>query len=222
MLLRLLLITSIGYLLGSIPFGLILGRIKANMDIRNYGSGRTGSTNVLRTMGRRAFVTVAILDVLKGTAAVLLGRLIFGGGYLAVGLYHLEQPGAVSIAAIAAVAGHIWPVFSRFKGGRGVGTFIGTMFAICPAAALFGGEILIIVAGLSGFASLGSLSGIAGICALLIPLTFLYGSPLEYLLYAMAAAVLITIVHHDNIIRLFNGRERKLNQKAEAHSGSPA
>lgn len=222
MLLKLLLAVTTGYLLGSIPFGLIFGRLKAKIDIRNYGSGRTGGTNVLRTMGRGAFVTVAALDVLKGTAAVLLAGLIFGEGYLSFGLYHLGRPGAAAIAALATVAGHIWPVFARFKGGRGVGTFIGTMFAICPAAALFGGEILIIAAGLSGFASLGSLSGIVGIYTLLIPLTFLYGSPMEYLLYAMAAAILIALIHRDNIIRLFNGKERKLNQKAEIRSGSPA
>ena len=222
MLLKLLLVTVIGYLLGSIPFGLIFGRFRANVDIRNYGSGRIGGTNVLRTMGRGAFLAVVAMDVLKGTAAVLLARLIFGTEHLSLGLYHLGQPTAVSVAAIAAVAGHIWPVFARFKGGRGVGTFIGTMFAINPAAALFGGEILIIAAGLSGFASLGSLTGIVSAYALLVLLTFLYGAPFEYLLYSMAATVLIILVHRDNIVRLLNGRERKLNQKAEARSGSPA
>ncbi len=222
MLFRLLLAIVISYLLGSVPFGLIVGRFKAKIDIRNYGSGRTGGTNVLRTLGRGAFLMVATLDVLKGAVAVLLARLVFGEGYLAIGLYHLEQPGVSSIAALIAVVGHIWPIFARFKGGRGVGTFIGTMFAISPMAALFGGEILIIAAGLSGYASLGSLSGIAGICAMLIPLTFLYGSPLEYLLYAIIAFTIIAIIHRDNIVRLFSGQERKLNQKAEIRSGIPA
>jgi len=222
MLLKLLLVIIAGYLLGSVPFGLIIGRFKAKVDIRNYGSGRTGSTNVLRTLGRGAFLAVASLDVLKGTVAVLLAGLIYGEGFLSLGPYNLGRPGAVSIVAMATVAGHIWPVFARFKGGRGVGTFIGTMFAICPPAALFGGEILIIAAGLSGFASLGSLTGILGACTLLIPLTFLYGSPLEYLIYATAAAILITVIHRDNIVRLINGQERKLNQKSEVRSGSPA
>ena len=217
-----MLIIVISYLLGSVPFGLIIGRFKAKIDIRNYGSGRTGGTNVLRTLGRGAFLVVVTFDVLKGAVAVLLAKLIFGEGFLAIGIYHLEKPGVASIAALVAVAGHIWPVFARFKGGRGVGTFIGTMFAISPVAALFGGEVLIIAAGLSGFASLGSLTGIAGVCALLIPLTFLYGSPLEYLLYAVIAFTIITIIHRDNIVRLFSGRERKINQKAEIHSGSPA
>jgi glycerol-3-phosphate acyltransferase PlsY len=222
MLFKLLLVTAFGYLLGAIPFGLIIGRFKANVDIRNYGSGRTGSTNVLRTLGRGAFLAVAALDVLKGTSAVLLARLIFGEGFLALGPYHLGGPAAASITALAAVAGHIWPVFARFKGGRGVGTFMGTMFAISIPAALFGGEILIIAAGLSGFASLGSLSGIVGAYTLLIPLTFLYGSPMEYLVYALIAVILIVLVHRDNIMRLISGQERKLNQKSEVRSGSPA
>jgi len=219
---KLILVIIMGYLIGSVPFGLLFGRFKARVDIRNYGSGRTGSTNVLRTMGKGAFLTVAALDVLKGTAAVLLARLIFGSGFIGVGLYHMGYPAALSLVGLATVVGHIWPVFAHFRGGRGVGTFIGTLFAICPVAALFGGEVLIIAAGLSGYASLGSLTGIVAAYALMIPLTFLYGSPFEYLIYAMAGVVLIAVVHRDNIVRLLKGCERKLNQKAEIRSGNPA
>lgn len=211
-----------GYLLGSIPFGLIFGRLRAKVDIRQFGSGRTGSTNVLRTLGRGAFLAVASLDILKGTAAVMLARLVLGDGYISAGLYHMGQPATLSIVALVTIAGHIWPVFAHFKGGRGVGTFFGTLFAICPVAALFGGEVLIIAAGLSGFASLGSLAGVLAAYAMMIPLTFLYGSPVEYLFYAMAGVILITGVHRDNILRLFNGSERKINQKADFRTGSPA
>jgi len=219
---KLILVIIMGYLIGSIPFGLLFGRFKKKVDIRNYGSGRTGSTNVLRTMGKGAFLTVAALDVLKGTAAVLLARLIFGSGLIGVGIYQIAYPAALSMVGLATVIGHIWPVFAHFRGGRGVGTFIGTLFAICPVAALFGGEVLIIAAGLSGYASLGSLTGIVAAYALMIPLTFLYGSPIEYLFYTMAGVILIAVVHRDNIVRLLNGRERKLNQKAEVRTGSPA
>jgi glycerol-3-phosphate acyltransferase PlsY len=219
---KLLLVIVMGYLMGSIPFGLIFSRLKGKIDIRQYGSGRTGGTNVLRTMGKGAFLAVVAMDLLKGTAAVLLARLIFGDGYIGIGLYKMAYPAAISLTGLATVVGHIWPVFARFKGGRGVGTFIGTMFAISPVAALFGGEIIIIAAGLSGFASLGSLTGIVGTYAMLIPLTFLYGSPVEFLFYSMAGIILIAAVHRDNIVRLFNGRERKLNQKAELRTGSPA
>ena len=222
MIAKIILVTVMGYLLGSVPFGLIFGRLRRRVDIRNYGSGRTGSTNVLRTMGRKAFLMVAALDVLKGTVAVLLAGLIIGRSSIGVGLYDMGRPAVLSMVALAAVAGHIWPLFAHFKGGRGVGTFIGTMFAICPVAALFGGEILIIAAGLSGFASLGSLAGVVGAYTIMIPLTFLYGFPIEYLFYAMAGSILIAAVHRDNIVRLFNGRERKLNQKADIRSGSPA
>jgi glycerol-3-phosphate acyltransferase PlsY len=222
MIIKLILCSISGYLLGSIPFGLIFGRLRAKVDIRQFGSGRTGSTNVLRTMGRGAFLAVASLDILKGTVAVLLARFVFGDGYISIGAYNLARPAALSIVALATVAGHIWPLFAHFKGGRGVGTFFGTLFAICPVAALFGGEVLIIAAGLSGFASLGSLAGVLAAYAMMIPLTFLYGSPLEYLFYAMAGVIVIMAVHRDNIIRLFNGCERKLNQKAELRTGSPA
>ena len=218
---KLILVILMGYLVGSIPFGLLFGRFKARVDIRNYGSGRTGSTNVLRTMGKAAFLTVAALDVFKGTAAVLLARLIFGSSFIGVGLYRMGYPAALSMVGLATVVGHIWPVFAHFRGGRGVGTFIGTLFAICPVAALFGGEVLIIAAGLSGYASLGSLSGIVAAYAIMIPLTFLYGSPIEYLFYALAGVILIAVVHRDNIARLLKGCERKLNQKAEIQTGHP-
>ncbi len=222
MVIKLILVILMGYVLGSVPFGLLFGRFKARVDIRNYGSGRTGSTNVLRTMGKGAFLTVAALDVLKGTAAVLLARLIFGTGFIGVGLYHMGYPAALAMVGLATVAGHIWPVFAHFRGGRGVGTFIGTLFAICPVAALFGGEVLIIAAGLSGYASLGSLTGIVAAYAMMIPLTFLYGSPIEYLFYAMVGVILIAVVHRDNIVRLLKGCERKLNQKAEIRTSSPS
>jgi glycerol-3-phosphate acyltransferase PlsY len=222
MVFKFLLVIAIGYLLGSIPFGLIMGKFKAKVDIRNYGSGRTGGTNVLRTLGRRAFLAVAALDLLKGTAAVLLAGLIVNSGYIQIGLYDMGRPAAMSLAAMAAVCGHIWPVFAKFRGGRGVGTFIGTMFAISPVSALFGGEIIIIGAGLSGFASLGSLAGVVGAYTMMIPLTFLYGFPMEFLFYAMAGSILIAVMHRDNIVRLFNGKERKLNQKADVRTGSPA
>ncbi len=220
MVIKLILVILMGYVLGSVPFGLLFGRFKARVDIRNYGSGRTGSTNVLRTMGKGAFLTVAALDVLKGTAAVLLARLIFGTGFIGVGLYHMGYPAALAMVGLATVAGHIWPVFAHFRGGRGVGTFIGTLFAICPVAALFGGEVLIIAAGLSGYASLGSLTGIVAAYAMMIPLTFLYGSPIEYLFYAVVGVILIAVVHRDNIMRLLKGCERKLNQKAEIRTSS--
>ncbi|MEE9583334.1 MAG: glycerol-3-phosphate 1-O-acyltransferase PlsY [Dehalococcoidales bacterium] len=212
---RFIMVALIGYLLGSIPFGLIISKWKAKIDIRQYGSGRTGGTNVLRMLGKKAFLTVAFLDVLKGALAVLIAGLIFGQDYLVVGNSGLGLLFAQVIAALAAVAGHIWPIFIKFKGGRGVATFFGGLVALSPVAALFGGEALIIGAGLSGFASLGSIIGVVGAYAILVPLTIIYGSPIEYLGYALIGTLLILFVHRGNIKRLLAGKERRLSQKAK-------
>ncbi len=212
---RFILVALIGYLLGSIPFGLIIAKRKAKIDIRQYGSGRTGGTNVLRMLGKKAFLVVASLDILKGALAVLIAGLIFGQDYLVVGNSGLGMLFAEVIAALAAVAGHIWPIFIKFKGGRGVATFFGGLIALCPVAGLFGGEALIKGAGLSGFASLGSIIGVVGAYAILVPLTLIYGFPIEYLGYTLIGTLLILFVHRGNIKRLLAGKERRLNQKAE-------
>jgi len=210
---KFILVIVIGYLLGSIPFGLIIARRKARIDIRNYGSGRTGGTNVLRTLGRKAFLMVAALDIAKGALAVVLAGLIIGTDYIIIGNSGLGLLSQV-LAGLAAVVGHIWPVFVKFKGGRGVATFIGGLIALFPIAGLLGGEAVIIGAGLSGFASLGSIIGVVGIFAVLIPLTIIYNLPIEYLSYAFIGTLLIIFVHRDNIKRLLAGNERRLNQKA--------
>jgi glycerol-3-phosphate acyltransferase PlsY len=213
---KFILVAFIGYLLGSIPFGLIVGKYKAKIDIRDYGSGKTGGTNVLRTLGRKAFLLVATLDILKGALAVVFAGFIIGTDYMAVGEYgQLGLLFAQALAALAAVIGHIWPIFVKFRGGRGVATFIGGLIVLCPVAGLFGGEALIITAGISGFVSLGSIIGVVGAYAILIPLTIMYGFPIEYLLYVLLGTLLIIFMHRDNIKRLISGKERKLGQKAE-------
>jgi glycerol-3-phosphate acyltransferase PlsY len=210
---KFILVIVIGYLLGSIPFGLIISKRKAKIDIRNYGSGRIGGTNVLRTLGRKAFLMVAGLDIAKGALAVIVAGLIIGNDYIIIGNSGLGLLSQV-FAGLAAVVGHIWPVFLKFKGGRGVATFIGGLIALFPIAGLLGGEAIIIGAGLSGFASLGSIIGVVGVFAILIPLTISYNLPIEYLGYALIGTLLIIFVHRDNIKRLLSGDERKLNQKA--------
>jgi glycerol-3-phosphate acyltransferase PlsY len=212
---KFVLVAFVGYLLGSIPFGLIVSKRKANIDIRNYGSGKTGGTNVLRTLGRKAFVLVASLDIAKGALAVVIAGLVVGADdYMAIGSYgYLGVVFAQALAGLAAVIGHIWPIFAKFKGGRGVATFFGGLIALSPFAGLFGGEALIIAAGISGFVSLGSIIGVVGAYTVLIPLVIMYGERLEYLVYALAGTLIIIIVHRDNIKRLLSGKERKLGQK---------
>jgi len=211
---KFVLVAVIGYLLGSIPFGLIISKVKSNIDIRNYGSGKTGGTNVLRTLGRKAFITVAALDIAKGALAVVFAGLIVGNEHIMVGNSGMGLLFARVIAALAAVIGHIWPIFLKFKGGRGVATFLGGLIALYPPAGLLGSEALIIGAGLSGFASLGSIIGLVSAYAILIPMTILYGFPIEYLGYVLIGTLLIIFVHRDNIKRLLSGSERRLNQKS--------
>ncbi len=207
-------VVIVGYLLGSIPYGVLMSKGSAKVDVRQHGSGKTGATNVLRTVGKKAAVVVASLDLLKGVLAVLVAGLIVGRGYLVVGDFALGSLVAQVLAALAAVAGHIWPVFLKFRGGRGVATFFGGLVALCPAAAIFGGEIFIIGAGLTRFASLGSIAGVVGTYAILVPLTIMNGFPIEYLAYALIGTIAIIAMHRDNIARLMSGKEHKLGDKA--------
>ncbi len=208
-------VVILGYLLGSIPFGYILSRRQAKVDVRQYGSGKTGATNVLRTAGRKSALLVAACDVLKGVLAVVFAGLIVGKDYLVVGNFGLGSLVAQVLAALAAIIGHNWSVFLRFRGGRGVATFFGGLVALCPPAALFGGEIIIIGAGLTKYVSLGSIAGAVGSYAILVPLTIFNGFPVEYLFYALVGAIIILVMHRDNIRRLISGKERKFGEKAE-------
>ncbi len=213
----------LGYLLGSIPSGVLVTKYFSKVDITAFGSGKTGMTNVLRTAGKKSAAIVLLLDLLKGSLAVLAAGLIVGRNYLIIGDdFALGLLVAQSLAALAAMAGHNWSIFLRFKGGRGVATFFGGLAALCPVAALFGGEVWIIGTGLTRFASLGSIAGAVGTYSILIPLTVINGFPLEYLIYTLIGTVVIVIMHKDNIVRLVTGQERKIGEKAEEISAVPA
>ncbi len=205
----------IGYLLGSIPSGVLVSKLLAKVDVREFGSGKTGMTNVLRTAGKKAAALVLLLDLLKGAMAVVFAGLIVGRNYLVIGDdFGLGLLVAQVLAALASMVGHNWSIFLGFKGGRGVATFFGGLAALCPVAALFGGEVFIIGAGLTRFASLGSIAGAVGTYSILIPLTIFNGFPLEYLIYALIGTVVIIVMHKENIGRLLSGKERKLGEKA--------
>jgi glycerol-3-phosphate acyltransferase PlsY len=222
MIFRFVAVIIIGYLLGSIPFGILITKRFAKVDIRDYGSGKIGGTNVLRVAGKKAAVISGGLDVLKGALPVVFAGLLVGRNYLVINGFGLGLLAAQCLAALAAMAGHNWSVFLKFKGGRGVATFFGGLIALCPVAGLFGGEVFIIGAGLSRFASLGSIAGVVGTYTILIPLTILNGFPLEYLVYALIGAIVIIIMHRDNIVRLVNGKERKIGEKAQKISSPPS
>lgn len=206
-------IVVVAYLLGSIPFGLIIGKLKSGVDIREYGSGRTGATNVMRTAGTKLGLLTLGLDVAKATAAVMLAAVILrgGGGIITVAgvSVHWQQIGQV-VAGMAAVVGHNWPIFAKFRGGRGVTAYFGTLFAIYPPAGIFGAEVVAIAALRSKHMSLGSILGALAALCLMIPLTILYDFPLIYLAYSSAVIALLIYQHQDNIKRLRQGTERRL------------
>jgi glycerol-3-phosphate acyltransferase PlsY len=207
-------VVIIAYLLGSIPFGLIIGRLKKGVDIREQGSGKTGATNLMRVAGTKFGVLALVLDVVKATGAVLLAAVIVdrGAGVLTVGgvsvyFQHIAQV----VAGLAAVAGHNWPVFARFRGGRGVTAYFGTLFAIFPPAGIFGAEVLAIAALRSRHMSLGSLLGALATWCLMLPLTIVYHLlPPIYLVYGFVVIALIAYQHRDNMKRLRQGTERQL------------
>lgn len=200
----------LGYLLGSIPSGVLVAKLFSRVDVRKHGSGKMGATNVLRTAGAKAAIIVVGLDLMKGAIAVIVARLIVDGNYLVLGNVAFGSLAAQILAGLAAIIGHIWPLFVKFKGGRGVATFFGGLVVLCPAAAVFGGEVLIIGAGLTQFASLGSIAGVVGTYTILIPLTIVNGHRIELLIYALIGAVIIIVMHRGNITRLLSGKERKL------------
>jgi glycerol-3-phosphate acyltransferase PlsY len=206
-------IVVIAYLLGSIPFGLIIGKLKRGVDIREYGSGKTGATNLMRVAGTKLGILAIVLDVVKAGGAVMLAALIIdssSGGFTIGGVFVYWQHVARVVAGLAAVVGHNWPIFAKFKGGRGVTAYFGTLFAICPPAGIFGAEVVAITALRSRHMSRGSILGALAAWCLMIPLTIAYSLSPIYLAYGLVVIALLVYQHHDNIKRLREGTERRL------------
>ena len=195
----------LGYVLGAIPFGLILGRLLRGIDLRDYGSHRTGATNALRTLGLRAAAAVFVLDVGKGVAAVLLGLSLFADNGSA--------EWASAIAGFAAIVGHNWSVFIRFTGGRGVATSAGALGAMSPVTLLVLAPTVAALIWRTRYVSLGSITG--GLLAPIITaLLWAIGlASVPAIAYALASGLLVTAAHADNIARLRAGTERKIGQK---------
>jgi glycerol-3-phosphate acyltransferase PlsY len=214
----------LSYLLGSIPFGVLVGHLFARVDVRKYGSGKMGATNVMRVAGKKAAVIVFICDLMKGVLAVVLAWAVFHGGAKVVpnSADWWMIKGAPAAAALAAMFGHTWPIFLKFRGGRGVATFYGGLAIMCPPAFLVGGQITLLSAGLTRYVSLGSLAGAIGAYTVLIPLTIFNGYPVEYLLYSLAGTIGLIITHRDNIERLVSGTERRIGERKNKPAEIPA
>ena len=209
----------IGYLLGSLPFGVIIGRILGKTDIRTIGSGKTGMTNVMRAAGKKGAALSLVFDLGKGALGVYIAKLIFDAvdisGYPVMAIYFAQV-----VAALAAIAGHSWSIFLKFKGGRGVNTFLGALLVMYWPAAIVGGLIMIFIGLITKYMSLGSITGAVVAFVMLIILNYLKVDFLnlyphiEYVIYTMIGSIFIYIMHRDNIRRLVTGKERKLGEKA--------
>lgn len=206
-------LVALGYLLGSLPFGLLLGRLTRGVDIRDYGSHRTGATNALRTLGGRIAALVFALDVAKGVAAVLLAFALCEAGPAG------SPPWVAAAAGFAAVVGHIWSIFIRFTGGRGVATTTGALGALAPLALAILAPIVILIVWRWRYVSLGSVSGSLLAPVVVAALAVVGLASWAAAAYALAAGLLVTWAHADNIARLRAGTERKIGQKEAVAGG---
>ncbi len=190
----------IGYLLGSIPFGLVVGHLYLGRDIRESGSGKTGTTNVLRTAGKSAAAIVLAGDISKGAIPALLGRFVFHDDWVA------------ATGAAAAMVGHVWPVFAGFRGGRGVATTYGGVLGLTPLLSLAFPVVGLLLILSTRVVSIMSVVG-TPICACAVVLAaLLFGQPWAFAAYALFATLLVEYKHIPNIRRLLAGTEPRIGQ----------
>lgn len=189
----------IAYLLGSISFSYLMGRMFKGIDIRKHGSGNAGATNTLRVLGVGPAIAVLALDVVKGIVAVWMPIWL---GY--------DNLWLQVFCGIAAIAGHNWPVFFGFKGGKGIATTIGVMVTLALVPSLISGIVAILSIVLTRFVSLGSL-----LFTGLLPFILLFmGKPVEVIAISVLVAVFSFVRHRSNIVRLVKGNENKIGAKA--------
>ncbi|MDA0988387.1 MAG: glycerol-3-phosphate 1-O-acyltransferase PlsY [Chloroflexi bacterium] len=208
------LLVPLCYLLGAVPFGLLVARLVRRIDVRQYGSGNTGMTNVLRTLGVWPALAVLVLDVGKGILAVVLAKIID------------PSPSLEVAVALSVLVGHNWSIFLRFKGGKGSATGIGSFCALSPIAGLIMMAVGLPFIALFRYVSLGSIIGAVTavvsmfLLALLAPSLPLGVSSLIYVLYPAIGAPIVLFKHRENIFRLMKGREHKLGESINV-SDSP-
>lgn len=188
------LIGLISFLIGSIPNGLIVGKLMRGVDVRQYGSKNIGATNAFRVLGPGPAILVLITDALKGMAGVYLGQVLIGSSY------------AQLLGGIAAIAGHNWSIFLGFKGGRGVATGLGVIAVLVPKVTAVVFVVWAVIVLITRLVSLGSI-----VAAALVPISmYFFGEKPEILIFGIVAALFVIIRHRPNIERLLKGEEQKI------------
>lgn len=183
----------VAYLLGAMPFALIAGKLHG-VDLRKVGSGNLGATNVFRTLGRTAGVTVMVLDIAKGTAAVLIAEAI------------TNNPWPLAAGALA-ILGHVFPVWTGFRGGKGVATGAGALIGLVPVASAVMLVIWLVLVLTTRYVSVASI--VAALAA--APLAWAFGAPWSYVGFVAVAALFVVWKHRENIVRLTRGEEHRIH-----------
>ncbi len=204
---QLIVAAVIGYLLGSIPGGYVMGRLTRGIDVRDYGSGKTGATNAMRTLSLWAVLGVLVIDIGKAAAAVSIARVLSDSAW------------AQALAGMGAFAGHVWPLYLGFRGGRGVSAAYGSLLAMNPLASLALLPVALLIIAVTRYMSLMSISMAPIAAALFLALAIAGVLPYAYAVYGIVVAAMIVILHHDNIRRLLLGTERKIGQRELQRAG---
>ena len=204
-----LILVPVGYVLGSLPFGLIAGWVVKRADVREFGSGSIGVTNVLRAVGRPAAAFVLLLDMGKGVLAVVLARVLS------------DSHGVEAAAPLAVLVGHNWPVFIGFRGGRGTASGWGSLLILSPVSGLVASVVGVSAVAATRYVSLGSILATTAGLATLFVLSFTGHAPIEYVWFGAIGGPLVIVRHKDNIRRLVRGSERKLGEAVEARQKEP-
>lgn len=191
---KIFLASVVAYLIGSIPNGLILGKLFWQIDLREHGSKNIGATNAYRTLGAKPAALIFIMDLLKGIIGVWLGS------------YMVGTPLAMILGGIAAIIGHNWSVFLKFTGGKGVATGLGVIAMLMPQVTIIVFITWIVIVYITKYVSLASI-----VAAAMVPIcSYFFNEPLEYICFSILAAVFVVYRHKSNVQRLINGNESKI------------
>jgi len=202
---RIFIAILISYLIGSIPSGFLLTKYVMKKDVRQYGSGNIGATNVARVMGLKSGILVAVFDILKGYLGVMVGQAILGDNLST----------AILFVAIAAIAGHDWSIFLGFSGGKGVATTFGVILRLYPLAFLIYALIWLALVLTTRYVSLGSIIG-----SMSLPLTLYFTSfATRHVIFAALLSLFVMYTHRANIKRLLNGEENRMDPENLGKSG---